>query len=270
MSAFTASQTVDEINKLFKLPTCKYNFENKRKNIRPCLNFHINQCIGLCQNDISQLEYAEIISQVRDYINNGSEISVKSLEEQMLRASENLDFEKAARIRDRIRAISKAGEKQKIFDDDLKSADFVASSVSAKGACISVLKYRNGRLFDKQIFPFNENEYDENLTENFLSMYYLSQEDVPKNIIVDEKQENALLLKTVISEKCRHSVKFIFPQKGNLLKYVMLSKANADEYLSINNNRTGKEIAAVEELGKILGLPKQHEYIESYDISNLS
>ena len=270
MSAFTASETVDEINRLFKLPTCKYNFENKKKNIRPCLNFHINQCIGLCQNDITPSEYAEIIQQVREYINNGSEISVKILEEQMLKASENLDFEKAARIRDRIKAISKAGEKQKIFDDDLKSADFVASSVSANGACISILKYRNGRLSDKLIFPFSKNEYDETLTESFLCMYYLSHEDVPKNIIVDETQENAELLKTAVSEKCGHSVRFTFPQKGNLLKYVMMSKSNAEEYLSIRNDRTGKEIAAVEELGKILGLPKPPEYIESYDISNLS
>lgn len=268
-SAFTVSQTVDEINKLFKLPTCKYNFEQK-KNIRPCLNYHINQCIGLCQNSISSSEYAEIIDQVRDYINNGTEISIQKLQEQMQKASDNLDFEKAARIRDRIKAISRAGEKQKIFDDDLISSDFIALSVSPNGACISVLKYRNGRLFDKLAFPFSQNEYDDNLMENFLNMYYLSQEEVPKNIIVDEKQENTELLKKAISEKCGHTVKFIFPQKGNMLKYIMMSKNNADEYLSIHNNRTGKELAALEELGKILGLSKPPEYIESYDISNLS
>ncbi len=268
-SNFTVTQTVDEVNKVFKLPTCKYNFEQK-KNIRPCLNYHINQCIGLCQNDISPQEYGEILEQVRDYINNGNEMSLQKLHEQMMRASDNLDFEKAARIRDRIKAISKAGEKQKIFDDDLISSDFVTLSVSPKGACISVLKYRNGRLFDKLTFPFSQNEYDDNLMENFLSMYYLSQDEAPKNIIVDEKQENTELLKKVISEKCGHSVKFIFPQKGNLLKYVMMSKNNADEYLSIHNDRTGKELAALEELGKILGLSKPPEYIESYDISNLS
>ncbi len=269
-SNFIVTQTVDEVNKLFKLPTCKYNFEHKKTNTRPCLNFHINQCVGLCRNNITKEEYYEIIEQVKDYIKNGNESSVQKLQEQMQMASDNLDFEKAARIRDRIRAISKVGVKQKIFDNDLKSCDFVALSVSPNGACISVLKYRNGRLFDKLIFPFSKNEYDENLLENFLNMYYLSQDEVPKNIIVDEKQENTELLKKVISEKCGHAVKFTYPQKGNLLKYVMMSKNNADEYLSINNDRTGKEIAALEELGKILGLSKPPEYIESYDISNLS
>ncbi|MGN0613957.1 MAG: excinuclease ABC subunit UvrC [Porcipelethomonas sp.] len=269
-SAFTVSQTVDEINKLFRLPTCKYHFDGKRSNVRPCLNFHIDQCIGICNNNISPEEYMEIIDQVRNYINKGGDFSIKQLEIQMQKASDNLEFEKAARIRDRIKAISKAGQQQKIFDDDLKSSDFVASSVSTKGACISVLKYRNGRLFDKLIFPFSVDESDEKLTENFLSMYYLSQDEIPKNIVVDEKQENWELLKTAFAEKCGHSVKFIFPQKGSMLRYIMLSKSNADEYLSIQNNRTGKEIAALEELAKILGLGKPPEYIESYDISNLS
>lgn len=269
-SAFTVSQTVDEINKVFKLPTCKYNFDGKKANIRPCLNYHINQCMGICQNNISPDEYGEVIEQVRDYINKGNDFSIQKLQNQMERAAENLEFEKAARIRDRIKAISKAGQQQKIFDDNLKSSDFVASSVSAKGACISVLKYRNGRLFDKLIFPFFVDEADENLMENFLNMYYLSQNEIPKNIVLEKKEDNAEILKQALTEKCSHSVKFTFPQKGTMLKYIMMSKSNAEEYLSIQNNRTGKEIAALEELANALGLSKPPEYIESYDISNLS
>ncbi len=269
-SAFTVSQTVDEINKVFKLPTCKYRFDGKKSSVRPCLNYHINQCMGICQNNITPDEYSEIIEQVRDYINKGNDYSIKNLEMQMQKAAENLEFEKAARIRDRIKAVSKASQQQKIFDDHLKSSDFVASSVSAKGACISVLKYRNGRLFDKLIFPFTTDEAEDNLTENFLNMYYLSQEEIPKNIYLEKNEESTELLKAALSEKSGHSVKFIFPQKGSMLKYIMMSKANAEEYLSIQNNRTGKEIAALEELANALGISKPPEYIESYDISNLS
>lgn len=269
-SAFTVSQTVDEINKVFKLPTCKHRFDGKKNKSRTCLNYHINQCMGICQNNITPEEYSETIDQVRDYINKGNNFAIQNLQDQMQKASENLEFEKAARIRDRIKAISKAAQHQKIFDEHLVSSDFVASSVSPKGACISVLKYRNGKLLDKLIFSFSNDEFEDNLMENFLNMYYLSQNEIPKNIVIEKYEDSTELLKKALSEKSGHNVKFTFPQKGSMLKYIMMSKSNAEEYLSIQNNRTGKEIAALEELANVLGLSKPPEYIESYDISNLS
>lgn len=269
-SSFVATQTVDEINKVFKLPTCKYKFTEKRTVMRPCLNYHINQCIGLCKNHITSEEFNEIINQAKSYIQNGNNLSIKKLQMQMEKASDNMEFEKAARIRDRINAITKASQKQKIFDVDLKNCDFIASSQSSNGICISLLMYRNGRLFDKLTFPFCNDECDENYLESFLMMYYTSQDNIPCNIIIEEKIENIELIKKVLYDKCNHSIKFSFPQKGNLLKYIMMAKSNAEEYLSIQNNRTGKEISALEDLSKILGLSKPPEYIEAYDISNLS
>ncbi len=269
-SSFIATQTVDEVNKVFKLPTCKYKFNEKRKPMRPCLNYHINQCIGLCHNDITPEEFNEIINQAKSYIQNGNNLSIKKLQLQMDKASENLDFEKAARIRDRINAITKSNQKQKIFDIDLKSCDFIASSQSSNGICISLLIYRNGRLFDKLIFSYCNEECDENYLESFLIMYYTSQDNIPKNIVLGEKIENVELIKKVLCDKCNHNIKFSFPQKGNLLKYIMMAKSNAEEYLSVQNGRTRKEISALEELSKILGLKKPPEYIEAYDISNLS
>lgn len=269
-SNFTVTQTVDEINKVFRLPTCHHKFIGKNSGIRPCLNYHIKQCMGICQNNISPEEYSEIIEQVRDYINNGNDFSIKKLQRQMEEAAENLEFEKAASLRDRIRAISKAGQQQKIFDENLKSCDVAASALSSNGACISILKYRNGRLYDKLIFPFSADDTDEHLMENFLNMYYLSHDDIPKNILLSEESLDTELLKKAISEKCGRNVKISVPQKGTLLKYVMMSRSNAEEYLSVHSDRTAKEIAAVAELAKILGLQKPPEYIESYDISNLA
>lgn len=223
-SSFIATQTVDEVNKVFKLPTCKYKFSENRKPIRPCLNFHINQCIGLCHNDITPEEFNEIINQAKSYIQNGNNLSIKKLQLQMDKASENLDFEKAARIRDRINAITKSNQKQKIFDIDLKSCDFIASSQSSNGICISLLIYRNGRLFDKLIFSYCNEECDENYLESFLIMYYTSQDNIPKNIVLEEKIENVELIKKVLCDKCNHNIKFSFPQKGNLLKYIIDGK----------------------------------------------
>ena len=269
-SNFTVSQTVDEINKLFMLPTCKHKFDGKKKNVRPCLNFHIKQCVGVCENKITPGEYSEIIDRVKDYINNGIDFSVQKLKKQMEAAAEQLDFEKAAYLRDRIKAISRASQQQKIFDDKLKNCDFLSSAVSTGGSCVSLLKYRDGRLQDKLTFPFDGDTIDDSLLESFINIYYMRQEEIPSNIFLDEKIDNAELIRKALSDKCGHSVRITVPQKGTMLKYVMMCRSNSEEYLSVHTDRTGKELAALEELAKILGLSKPPEYIESYDISNLS
>lgn len=270
MSAFVSKQTVDEVNKVFKLPTCKNKFIGNSKKSRPCLNFHINQCIGVCNGNIDSAEYKEIINQAIEYIKNGSEKSVNRLQKEMEIAAESLDFERAARIRDRILAITRAAETQKILDDNLMDCDVLASARSPKGSCVSVLMYRNGKLYDKMIHPFTENECEDNLTESFIPMYYLSVPDVPKTIYVDTELENNDIVRKALIDKCGHNVKILYPQRGHMLKYVMMAKGNAEEYLSIKNDRTGKELAALDELSQILGMKKPPEYIEAYDISNIS
>ena len=129
-------RTVREVNKAFKLPTCKLKFTGNQKKLRPCLNYHINQCVGVCTGDISREEYMNIVGQALDYIKNGSESSVKSLQLEMERAAENLDFERAAKIRDRIKAISKSNQTQKILDLNMGNCDIIASVKSPYGSCI--------------------------------------------------------------------------------------------------------------------------------------
>ncbi|MCM1226278.1 MAG: excinuclease ABC subunit UvrC [Clostridium sp.] len=270
MSSFIATQTVKEVNKLFKLPTCKNKFSEKQKKMRPCLNFHINQCIGVCNGNITCEEYRNLIGQAVEYIKNGSESSIKNLRFQMEQAAENLDFERAAQIRDRIRAISKSNETQKILDLNMGDCDIVASVKSPAGSCISVLMYRDSRLYDKTTFFFSINEYEENLMESFVLQYYFNASKCPKSIYFESEFENSDIVNKALNEKYDKHIRFFFPKKGNMLKYVMLSKKNAEEYISIKNNRTGREVEALEELGEILGLKKPPMYIESYDISNYS
>lgn len=270
MSSFVATQTVREVNKLFKLPTCKIKFSEKPHKMRPCLNFHINQCIGVCNGNIGCEEYKNIIEQAVEYIRNGSESSIKSLQFQMEQAAERLDFERAARIRDRIRAISKSNETQKILDLNMVNCDIVASVKSPNGSCISVLMYRDNKLYDKTSFYFSMNEYEENLMESFVLQYYLNKSDCPKSIYFESEFSDFEIVNKALNERFDSNIKFYFPKKGNMLKYVMLAKKNAEEYLSIKNNRTGKEIEALDELGEILGLKKPPMYIEAYDISNYS
>lgn len=270
MSSFVATQTVREVNKIFKLPTCKIKFTKNPKKMRPCLNFHINQCIGICNGNINCEEYRNIIEQAVEYMKSGSETSVKSLQFQMELAAENLDFERAAKIRDRIMAISKSNQTQKIIDLDMGDCDFIASAKSPNGSCISILIYRNNKLYDKTSYYFSMNEYEENLMETFVLQYYINMTDVPKNVYFDSEFAHSEMINDALKDKFNHNIKFLFPKKGNMLKYVMMAKNNAEEYLSIKNNRTGREVEALDELGEILGLKKPPMYIEAYDISNFS
>lgn len=270
MSSYIATQTVREVNKAFKLPTCKLKFTGNQKKLRPCLNYHINQCVGVCTGDISREEYMNIVGQALDYIKNGSESSVKSLQLEMERAAENLDFERAAKIRDRIKAISKSNQTQKILDLNMGNCDIIASVKSPYGSCISILMYRENRLYDKSSYYFSINEYEENLMETFVLQYYIDKTIMPKNIYFDSEFQNYQLINEALNKKFNKNIKFIFPKKGSMLKYVMMAKNNAEEYLSIKNNRTGKEIEALDQLGEILGLKKPPMYIEAYDISNYS
>lgn len=262
-------QTVAEVNKAFMLPVCKKKFPCRGANQRPCLNYHIKQCMGVCMGKISQKEYREIISQAVLYIRSGSKKSVEKLKEEMEDAAEHLEFEKAAKIRDRISSITKASEKQKIIDVDIVNTDIIASVSNPLGTCVSVIIYREGRLVDKNSYFFEETNADDNLLEDFIVQYYSDNTEIPDNIFIEYDSESKDILEDLLKEQSGHTVHVIYRQKGTMMKYIMMARNNASEFLSLLVGRTGKELIALEELSKLLGLAKPPEYIEAYDISNL-
>ncbi|MFR1500780.1 MAG: UvrB/UvrC motif-containing protein, partial [Ruminococcus sp.] len=172
MSGFVAKEAVKEVNKVFRLPTCQKSFPASFHRGRPCLNYHLQQCMGLCRGNISQKAYQEIIQQAIAYLKNGSTASVQQMQQEMEAAAERLDFERAAILRDRMKAIAKAGETQKILDSDIKEADVLAVSESGGKQCISLLLYRNRRLFDKQTYLFSQVEPTAGLLASFIGQYY--------------------------------------------------------------------------------------------------
>lgn len=271
MSGNVPRETVAEVSRVFRLPTCHKRFPDDFRKGRPCLNYHINLCSGLCRGKISRKEYGETIEQAIEYIKGGSEESAKRMEKQMEEAAENLDFERAAILRDRINAIRKAGEKQKIFDSDVEEADVIASAENSGNQCVSVLIYRSSRLFDKQTFFFNEEEYDSSqLTVSFIEQYYHGRRDIPKNIYVDSVIPDAEMLEKWLTSLSGSKIRIHMPQRGTLVRFMELSKNNAAEELALRAGRTAKEVKALETLGLILGLKSAPLYIEAYDISNLS
>lgn len=268
ISSYSVKQAVDEANRVFMLPTCTKQFPRDLGKSRPCLNCFIKQCMGVCKGEISAEDYRGVVQQAVEYIKSGSQASVERLTEQMNAAAEALDFEQAAKLRDRIAAIKKAAEGQKIVSDDLRDMDIFAVSENADRACGSVLMYRGGRLFDKYSAPLGMTDLGSAMREGFITEFYSARSEIPKDILLDEPIENTELLERYLSDKCGHRVHISVPQRGALLRLTTLAKSNASEHLSLRVGRTGKEITALEELAKALGLEKPPRFIECYDISN--
>jgi excinuclease ABC subunit C len=269
-SSFAVRQAVEEANKVFKLPTCTRVFPRDFKKARPCLNFHIKRCMGVCRGEFSEEEYRSTVAQAVDYIKNGSSQSVERLTQQMNEAAENLEFELAAKLRDRIVAIGKAAENQKIIDETIPDSDIIAVSQNVDVACASVIMYRGGRLVDKADYFLGDKEASGKMLEDFILGFYGMKDSCPKNILLDEEIENSQIVEQFLRERYGHAVYISVPKKGHLLRLTTLAKSNANEFLSVRVGRTGREIAALEELAKALKLSKPPRFIECYDISNLA
>ncbi len=269
-SSFTSKQTVDEVNRVFMLPTCRRVFPRDFKKERPCLNYQIKRCIGLCRGCFSKEDYRAIIDEAVEYIKSGSSTSVEVMTRQMEQAAEELNFEKAAMLRDRIAAVTKAAETQKVFEKNLPDCDIIALARNGELSCVSVLNYRGGKLTDKSDFLLGETEEDSGTRENFLMQYYDRGSRIPKEIYLDEEIESADIIERYFREKSGHAVHLNFPKRGEMLSLIKLARSNAAEKLSLSVGRSGREIATLEELASLLGLKAPPLYIECYDISNLA
>lgn len=268
-SGYTVKQTIEECNRIFKLPTCKKVFPRDFFKERPCLNCHIGRCMGVCQGKVSKEEYAAIISQALNYLKNGSKESVEMLTKEMEAAAENLEFERAAQLRDRIAAIKRAAKAQSIESERSISCDVFAVSQNMKLTSVAVVKYRSGKLIDKENY-FIGDEYNEQLMRGeFLLQYYSSGREIPGEIYLDGDTEDNALLEEYFRKTAGRKVSINVPKRGEGLVLTTLAKSNADEYLSLRVGRTSREITALQDLAKLLGLPKTPTLIESYDISNL-
>lgn len=268
-SGYTVKQTVEDANKIFMLPSCNKVFPRDFKKERPCLNYQIKRCMGVCTGRFSAEEYGKIFNSALDYIRSGSKDSIERLRREMEEASDKLEFEKAAKLRDQIAAIERADRSQKIMSDKTTDYDIVALAQNMELTSVAVVKYRGGRLIDKENFYIGD-EYDPSqMRSDFLVEYYSSKQTMPKEIYIDREIEDKTLLEEYFRSKFGHKVSLVVPQRGEGLNQIVLARNNASEYLSLKVGRTAKEINALEDLAKLLGLPKIPMYIESYDISNM-
>ena len=266
-SGVTVKNTVDEALKIFKLPNCNRSFDRPSK---PCLNYHIGICSAPCKGNISLEEYLEQINMAVSFIKKGgySEADLSALREKMQIAAENLDFEYAAKLRDRISAIKKSSDKQKVVSLTYDSQDVFCVVFSADIACIQFLKFRNARLVDQNYYYFDSDYKKSELYSEFLSRFYDGVDDIPPRIILDELPEAVEILEKWLSEKSNKKCEISIPKIGQQKQLVDMCRSNAAENLSKRLERSLKETKALDELAGLLGLERIPEYIEAYDISN--
>lgn len=269
LSNMVARETVDEAVKAFGLPTCNKKFPRDFRKGRPCLNYHLKQCMGVCTGKIDAKTYNEAKAEAVEFIKQGGVQSIEQLTIKMEAAAEVLDFYKAARYRDRIAAIRRLGEQQKVVYYNHKSLDVVAAVQGGDMLYIAILVFRDGRLRDKKSFVLDFFISVDDLLEGFLLSYYTNHEDVPKEIFLDREMVGQELVADVISSENGRKLSVTVPQRGQSLQLIEMARNNAAQELSRKTNRSGKEISAVDQLGKILGLAASPMYIEAYDISNI-
>ncbi len=268
ISNFSVKNAVEETLKIFKLPTCNKKFPRDYNKSRPCLNGFMGNCCALCNGRISKEEYVASVEDAVAFLKGGSAAAVREMTAKMQEYSENLEFEKAAKLRDRIKAIKNLDEKQKVISINVPEEDVFALVNSTKKACFNVIRFQNGKLTDSEHWLIDSIDDLPQARLELIERYYSMRDRVPSRIAVDGEIADEELLHQYLESLRKKKVELIHPQKGEHLAIVNLCIKNANEHLAQNQGRLGREMAALEELGNLLGLTKAPEYIESYDISH--
>ena len=267
-SAFAAREMAESAMDAFLLPRCGKRFPQDIGKGRPCLNAHIGKCMGVCSGKIRCEEYNQAVKNAARLIRYGKKDILKTLRQRMEEASERLEFETAALLRDQIAAITKLSAGQKVVVDPDVEMDVIALAGTPRSVCAAVLRFREGRLTDKREFVFHDTADVDAVREEFLPRYYLDDEQVPRVVAVDELPPDADALRQALSEKRGSEVQLYIPQRGDKAHLIEMAHTNAVERLARESGRYAREEKLLDELAQVLGLAAPPRWIESYDISN--
>ena len=268
ISGFSVKKAVEETREIFKLPRCNKQFPRDWGKSRPCLNGFMGICSAPCGAKISKEEFKSSINDAIAFIKGGSTKSIKDMTAKMQEYSENLEFEKAAKLRDRIKAIKNLDEKQNVVSINVPEEDVFALVNSNKKACFEVIRFKNGRLTDSEHWLIDSVDDEKQARFELIERYYSMRQYIPSRIAVDGEIADEELLHQFLEANRGKKLEIVHPQKGEHLAIVNLCIKNANEHLAQQQGRLGREVAALEELKNLLGLASVPEYIESYDISH--
>lgn len=260
-----AKEMVDFIKQKYKIRQCK----NFKFNDRACLNYHIKRCLAPCMGYVSKEEYMEQINEIIGLLEGKSEKILKNLKKQMEEASKKLDFEKAAYMRDKMVAIERASQKQKVSNISENNIDVIGIAKSEYEVCIEIFFVRNSKMVGREHYFFDEliDVKDAEIISGFIKQYYMESLNIPSKIMIKEDLEDKELLEEWLSNMSKHKVEIRSTKRGEKLHFVEMAENNAKITLD-NKEKNSNEILM--ELKKVLELEKLPRKIETYDISNIS
>ena len=260
-----AKEMLDFIKQKYKIRQCK----NFRSETRACLNYHINRCLGPCMGYISKEDYRKQINEIIDILEGKIDKVLKELEKQMLEEARKMEFEKAAYIRDRMIAIGRVNEKQKVSNITENDIDVIGIAKSEIEVCIEIFFVRGSKMVGREHYFFQDLKEmeDSEIISGFIKQYYIDSKNLPNKIMIKEELEDKSAIEEWLSKEAGRKVELKSPKKGEKLRFVEMADNNAKITLE-NKERDRSEILV--ELKEVLGLNKLPRKIETYDISNIS
>lgn len=274
-SAGAVKDTIELMNKLFMLRTCNKNLPKEIGTDRPCLNYHIKQCLAPCQGMVSREEYRERVSQALDFLSGNYNILLKDLEVKMKEASAAMEFEEAIRYRDLYNSVRQVAQKQKITDSNGEDKDILALAKDEEDAVVQVFFVRGGKLIGREHFYMTHvaDTEEEQILLDFVKQFYAGTPYIPKELMLQMQIEEQEILEKWLSSRKGSRVYIRIPKKGKKEKLVELARNNAHLVLSQDREKLkreeGRTIGAVKEISSLLSLDNINR-MEAFDISNIN
>ena len=265
----TTTAILEALQVTLKLPGCKKQFPRDIGKDRPCLNYHMNQCAGWCQQGRTKEDYLQRIEQARQLLSGNYKKVAQDIRNQMLAAAENMEFEIAAGLRDRLSAVEALSKKQLVTAGTMADTDVIGYGQTETKACFAVLHFRNGNLLDKDYEVFSTPDDPEIAVSSLMKQYYLSRGLAPKVVLLPFKVEDSELFAMLMEQQSGRTVRLRVPQRGDNVRLVELASKNALEEAQRLTSKEERVSGTLQLLGKMLAMepPKR---IESFDISNIS
>lgn len=260
---------MEAIRLSLKLPGCNREFPRDIGKGRPCLNYHMNQCMGWCQKEMSAEAYKQTAEHARQLLSGNYKQAAGEIRAQMLQAAEGLNFELAASLRDRLTAVEALGQKQLVTAGTLADTDVIGFASTETKACFTVLHYSGGNLLDKDYEILPSVEDVRSAVSSLVKQYYLSRGFAPKFVMLPFEIEDSALLAQLLEQQYGRKTRLRIPQKGDNLRLVELAVRNALEEAQRVTDKDERALASLSLLGKMLAMhpPKR---IEAFDVSNIS
>ena len=260
---------MEALRQTLRLPDCNKQFPRDIGKDRPCLNYHMGQCDGWCQPSRGYAEYRSRMEQAKRLLSGDYKAVTEDIRQQMLTAAENLEFELAASLRDRLNAVENLGQKQLVTAGSLADTDVIGYAETEAKACFAVLHFSGGNLLDKdyEVIPVPEDK--EAAVSSLLKQYYLSRGLAPKIVLLPFEIEDSELFGQLLEQQFGRKTRLKVPQRGDNVRLVELAVKNAYEEAQRVTSKEEKISGTLTLLGKMLAIapPKR---IESFDISNIS